>query len=139
MENGCWPFMEFSLHYRSQKSVKGQAIANFLTDHPLDPCLKDHMSQPLASSVSLVPWTLIFDGASNAEGNGAGVVIISPKSRRTRMAFHLNYKCTNNQAEYEALIIGLEVLLEMGAIFVHINSDSNLVTRQLSGEFRVKS
>ena len=70
---GKWSLalMEFSLEYQSQKSIKGQAIANFLTDHPPDSCLDDFMSWPLVPNISLVPWTLVFDGASNAEGNGA--------------------------------------------------------------------
>ena len=53
-----------------------------------------------------------------------GIVIISPKGIKTTISFNLDFKCTNNQAEYEALVIGLEILLELGAQEVHIIGDS---------------
>ena len=55
---------------------------------------------------------------------GAGIIIISPKEIKTTLSFNLAFKCTNNQAEYEALGIGLEILLELGAQEVHIIRDS---------------
>ena len=55
------------------------------------------------------------------------------------MSFKFNFKCTNNQTEYEALIIGLEILLGMGASTVHIKGDSNLVIGQIAGDFRIRS
>ena len=67
---------------------------------------------------------------------GAGIVIISPKWIKTTISFNLAFKCTNNQIEYEALVIGLEILLELGAQEVHIIVDSKLVLRQLTGEYK---
>jgi ribonuclease HI len=45
---------------------------------------------------------------------------------------------TNNQAEYRALIMGLEELVELGATLVNIEMDSQLVVRQVNGQYRVK-
>ena len=45
----------------------------------------------------------------------AGIVIVSPKGIKTTLSFNLAFKCTNNQAKYEALVICLEILLELGA------------------------
>ncbi|CAN6551667.1 unnamed protein product [Malus baccata var. baccata] len=45
---------------------------------------------------------------------------------------------TNNQAEYEALIIGLEILIELGAIEVEVFGDSKLVINQLNGEYKCR-
>ena len=53
-----------------------------------------------------------------------GIVIISPKEIKTALSFNLTFKCTNNQAKYEALVIDLEILLELGAQEVHIIRDS---------------
>lgn len=47
--------------------------------------------------------------------------------------------CTNNEAEYEGLILGLETALEMGADDAEILMDSELVVKQLKGEYRVKN
>ena len=57
---------------------------------------------------------------------------ISPKGIKTTLSFNLTFKCTNNQAEYETLVIGLEILMEPGAQKVHIIGDSQLVLRQLT-------
>ncbi|CAL9021213.1 unnamed protein product [Prunus brigantina] len=56
----------------------------------------------------------------------AGVVIESPQGQRWQFAFQLDFRCTNNQAEYEALIIGLEILQGMKATRVLVYGDSQL-------------
>ena len=60
-------------------------------------------------------WILKFDGSSTEKSVGAGIIIISPKGIKTTLSFNLVFKCTNNKAEYEALVIGLEFLMELGA------------------------
>ncbi|MBN8115204.1 reverse transcriptase-like protein, partial [Vibrio vulnificus] len=51
----------------------------------------------------------------------------------------LNFSCTNNQAEYEAHIIGLEILKELKARYIKILRDSQMVLKQMSGEYRCSS
>ena len=75
------------------------------------------------------PWVLKFDGSSTENSSGIGIIIISQKGIKNTLYFNLAFKCTNNQAEYEALVIGLEILLELGAQEVHIIGDSQLVLR----------
>ena len=55
------------------------------------------------------------------------MVIISPKGIKTTLSFNLSFKCTNNEAEYEALVIGMEILMKLGAQEVHIIRNSQLV------------
>ena len=50
-------------------------------------------------------WSMNFDGASNALGNGIGAVIISPEGYHTPFTARLCFSCTNNMAEYEACIM----------------------------------
>ena len=52
------------------------------------------------------------------------------------MSCNLAFECTNNQAEYEALMIGLEILLELGAKNVRLIGYSQLKLRQLTGEYK---
>ena len=66
------------------------------------------------------PWILKFDGSSKEKSVVSRIVIISPKGIKTTLFFNLAFKCTNNQAEYEALVIVLEILMEHGAQEVHI-------------------
>ena len=81
----------------------------------------------------------MFDGSKNSDGAWAGIIIQSPRYRRTEMSFKFDFNCTSNQAEYEALIIGLEILLEMGASTVYIKGDFDLVIGQIAGDFRIRS
>ena len=57
------------------------------------------------------PWILKFDGSSTEKSVRAGIVIISQKEIKTTISFNLAFKCTNNQAKYEALVISLEILI----------------------------
>jgi ribonuclease HI len=53
------------------------------------------------------------------------------------MSRHLGH-ATNNVAEYEALLMGLEALLQLGRKNIIVQSDSELLVRQLNGQYRVK-
>ncbi|GLU07027.1 hypothetical protein SLE2022_240070 [Rubroshorea leprosula] len=130
---------EFNLKYMPQKAVKGQALADFLADHPCLEVEADEEKGINLFSISLVPWKLIFDGSSTDSMSGAGIVIISPAGLKTQMSFQLDFNCTNNQAEYEALIIGLEVLVELKVPMVEIIGDSQLILKQLEGEYKCTS
>ncbi|XP_059635709.1 uncharacterized protein LOC132277883 [Cornus florida] len=119
--------------------VKGRVLADFLADHPstdIDPWVYDELE---SSAIFLTPWILMFDRSSTADGAGAGIVIISPAGRKASFSFFLDFKCSNNQAEYEALIIGLEILIEMAVRDVKILRDSNLVLSQISEDFNCLS
>jgi len=61
-------------------------------------------------------------------------LIVSPQNVPIKFKFRLNQFCSNNEAKYEALITGLEILLEMGAKCVEIKGDSELVFKQITKE-----
>jgi hypothetical protein len=58
-------------------------------------------------------WSLYFDGSKSKEGAGVGYVIIDPAGNKTLLARRLEFECTNNIAEYEALLQGLRKALDM--------------------------
>ena len=60
-------------------------------------------------------WTMYFDGSVMALGSGAGVVLISPDGSRLRYAIRLHFSALNSATEYEALINGLRIAIELGA------------------------
>ena len=119
---------EYSLTYAPLKAMKGQIVADFLVDHSA-------MAMP-QNYVGSVPWKLYFDGSSHKNGAGIGVVIISPSGIPAQFKYAIDGMCTNNEAEYEALITGLELLLELGARNVEIMGDSELVVKQVSKEYK---
>ena len=142
---------EFTLRYVPQKAVKGQAVADFLADHPGEE-IEDMDSLDIANadlltrahvclnnpiySIHLTPWKLYFDGSKTDKASGAGIVLEEPLGVRHCYSFQLDFQCTNNRAEYEALIIGLEMLVELGVQSVEILGDSMLVLKQIAGEYK---
>jgi ribonuclease HI len=82
---------------------------------------------------------LFFDGSSCGKGGGVGILLISPRSQMFEFAIPIQPTITNNQAEYEALLRGLQYLKEAGAVSVEIYGDSELVIKQLNGQYECKS
>ena len=107
--------IKFTLVYFPQKSVKGQALADFLADHPTFDIVDEKENELPVCRVEIQLWTLKFDGSSIEKSIGAGVVITSPEGTKIALSFHFDFECTNNQAEYEALIIGVQILQDLGA------------------------
>ncbi|KAG9453633.1 hypothetical protein H6P81_006537 [Aristolochia fimbriata] len=86
----------------------------------------------------LPPWEMYFDGAARRSGAGAGVLFVSPKKDLLPYSFVLTQACSNNEAEYQAILLGLGMAVEMQIPQLHIYGDSTLVIKQLTGEFEVK-
>ncbi|KAM2679570.1 hypothetical protein EV2_011472 [Malus domestica] len=82
---------------------------------------------------------MYFDGSSTSSSANVGIVIQSPNHDRWYFSLKLDFDCTNNQAEYEALIIGLGILRDLRATRALIFGDFELVINQLNGSFRCMS
>lgn len=80
-------------------------------------------------------WMLVFDGASNALGNGIGAVITSPTDFHLPFTTRLCFKCTNNMAEYEACILGIEAAIDLRVKILEVYGDSTLVIYQIKGDW----
>jgi ribonuclease HI len=79
-------------------------------------------------------WTLYFDGSARQQVGGAGVILIDPSGDQVKYMVHLEFKATNNMAEYEALIFGLSVALSLGIRQLLVKVDSQLIIKQVHGE-----
>ena len=71
---------EFDLRYESAKEIKGQVMADFITQH----------HKLSIGYVEQIPWMLFFDGSSCKQGGGIGIVIISPRGQVLSLLFQLN-------------------------------------------------
>ena len=80
-------------------------------------------------------WKLYFDGASNALGHGIGVVLISPERKYCPFTARLNFDSTNNMAEYEACIMGLQAVIDKKVKNLKVYGDSALIIYQLQGDW----
>ena len=79
-----------------------------------------------------------FDGAYSKTGKGAGVVIVSPEGKVFSFAFRLEFEATNNVAEYEALLLSIEIDKDMGIKLLDIKGDSDLIIQQVKVQFACK-
>ena len=79
-----------------------------------------------------------FDGAASKKGVGASILIRFPIGEPKPLSYKLDFKCINNVAEYEALILGLKALKDLQAQKINIQGDSELVIRQVKGSYQAK-
>ncbi|XP_065003984.1 uncharacterized protein LOC135636271 [Musa acuminata AAA Group] len=78
------------------------------------------------------------DGSATSSGAGVGLVLSAPDGRSFERSLRFGFQATNNEAEYEALLAGLRLALEMQVNAIHILTDSQLVAEQLSGGYEAR-
>jgi hypothetical protein len=105
-----------TLAYAPRKAIKSQILADFVaewTDTQLPP-----------SQIQAECWTLYFDGSLMKTGAGAGLLFVSPLGEHMRYAVRLHFLASNNMAEYEALLCGLKIAIEIGVKRLDVRGDS---------------
>ena len=110
---------EFDIWYTTRTSVKGQILADFIME--FTPAQSMEATQ-LAPDLPI--WRLSVDGAAKAQGSGAGLILISPNGIDTEYALKFGFQASNNEAEYEAVIAGLNLAHFMEADRLEVSSDS---------------
>jgi len=88
----------YGIKYQPRTIIKGQVLADFIAEFtPGAP----------AQSNLLEGWILSINIASNSKGSGTGVILMTPKEPIIRQSYTVGFPATNNEAEYEAVIVGL--------------------------------
>ncbi|CAL8116470.1 unnamed protein product [Prunus armeniaca] len=132
---------QYEIIYTPTKAVKGQAVVDFLADHPIpaDWEISDDLpdEQVFFADISLA-WMMFFDGLARKDRVGAGVVFLSPERHVLPYSFSLSELCSNNVAEYQALIMGLQMVVEMKISSLEVYGDSMLVINQLLTHYEVR-
>ncbi|CAM9002129.1 unnamed protein product [Rhodiola kirilowii] len=130
---------QYDLVFVPQRATKGQAIADFFADHPVPAEWEFSIDLPgedIFYIDVLPPWQMFFDGA--ARRDGAGVVFVSPENHLLPFSFTLTQLCSNNMAEYQALLLGLQMARQIRIDEMDIYGDSQLVINQVLGEYEVR-
>nr|GEZ37654.1 hypothetical protein [Tanacetum cinerariifolium] len=83
-------------------------------------------------------WTLFTEGSSCINGFEASLILTNPEGAKFTYAFRFRFDATNNEAEYEALIVGLRITKQMGVKNLQANVDSYLVANRVSGSYIAK-
>ena len=79
--------------------------------------------------------TLNIDGASRQSGAGIGLQLRTPSWDKIKQSIRLGFSASNNESEYEAILVGLELAAALSAVRLFIQSDSQLVVGQVNEEF----
>ncbi|XP_060968740.1 uncharacterized protein LOC133036237 [Cannabis sativa] len=113
---------------------EGQALADFILEFPSTEValINEEINTAIAKGEG---WTLYVDGASNSEGSGSGILLISPNNFKVHVALCFEFSASNNEAKYEALISGLRLALEMRIEYLQAFIDSQIVVCQVNGEY----
>ncbi|XP_056698041.1 uncharacterized protein [Spinacia oleracea] len=101
----------------------------------IDPAVAVHK---LNVDSTVKPWIVHVDGSATQNGSGAGIICESPEGDIYEYAMRFNFQASNNEAEYEALICGIQMSRAGGAADVLVLSDSQLIVSQVKGEYEVK-
>ena len=87
----------------------------------------DEKSVGVISIQCSTPWEVYVDGAVNQRGSGVGLVLVSPEKITIEKSLKLGFLATNNEAEYETLLMGMVMVQKIGGKMVEVFSDSKLV------------
>jgi hypothetical protein len=101
LQSGQWK----SWARRSRKAIKSQVLADFVAEW-VDTQLPTVPIQPEL-------WTMFFDGSLMKTWAGAGLLFVSPLRKHLRYMLRLHFPASNNVAEYEALVNGLRIAIEL--------------------------
>ena len=121
--------LEFDIKYVTKKFVKGRAIADHLAHCSLKEAkeIQGDFPDEDIMGIEVESWKMYFDGATNWNGSGIGVLQISRKGTHIPFYGRLNFPATNNAIEYEACIIGLQATLGLGVKELEVYGDSALI------------
>ena len=119
---------QFDVEYRPRIAIKAQALTDFITEFTTPEDVNNQEDL----------WTINTDGLSTQKGGRAGIVITSPDKDVLKYGAQLKFLITNNEAEYEALLIGLRISRALRVEKIVLKSNSSLIIGQVRGDFEAK-
>ena len=125
---------KFDIWYKLKTAIKGEILADFVMEFTSAEPAKNAQTE-----TDLSVWKLSIDGAANAQGNRAGLILTSPEGIDIEYALRFGFHTSNNEAEYNAIIAGLNLAHSLEVDRLEICSDSQLVVRQIEDTYEAKS
>jgi ribonuclease HI len=122
---------EFTIDYVHISSTQSQALVDFIADWTLG-------AQGEEVTKDAEAWTVFCDGSWGTFGAGAATVLVAPSKVRTCYAIKLDFICTNNIVEYEALLLGLQKLKAMGIRRAILKTDSQVISVHVDKSSKVR-
>ena len=124
---------EFDIRYKPRAAVKGQILTDFIIEFTPAQTTKATQLAP-----DLPIWKLSVNGAANARGSGAGLILTSQDGIDTEYAFRFGFRASNNKAEYEAVIAELNLAHFVEVDQLEVSSDSQPVVTQIEDSYEAR-
>ena len=124
---------EFNIIYKPRTAIKGQILADFIMEFTPTERAKATQLTP-----DLPVWRLSVDEADNGQGSNAGLILTSPYKIDVEYALRFGFQASNNEAEYEADIAGLNLAHSMEADQLEVSSDSQLVVKHIEDSYEAR-
>nr|GEZ39672.1 reverse transcriptase domain-containing protein [Tanacetum cinerariifolium] len=126
---------KYDIHYKPRVSIKGQILADFIVERTEDDSLAISME---VEEELPDPWTLFIEGSSCIDGFGDELILTDLEGIEFTYALRFRFDATNNEAEYEALVISLRITKQIGVKNLQTHVDSRLVANQINGSYIAK-
>ena len=99
---------KFNIRYKPKTAIKGQVLADFVMEFT-----SAEPAENTQTTTDLLIWRLFVDGAANAQGSGAGLILTSPEGIDIKYALRFEFQASNNETEYEVVIADLNLAHSM--------------------------
>ena len=124
---------EFDIRYKLKTTIKSQILADFVMEFT-----STELAEATQTTPDLPIWRLSIDGAANAQGSGAGLILTSPEGIDIEYELRFGFRGSNNEAEYEAIIAGLNLTHSIEVDQLEVCSDSQLVVKQIEDSYEAR-
>ncbi|KAL0411565.1 UNVERIFIED_CONTAM: Retrovirus-related Pol polyprotein from transposon.6 [Sesamum latifolium] len=111
---------EYDISYLPRTTIKAQALADFVSE--MTGTTQEEVFEER-------PWLLHVDGSSTAQGSGAGIVLNTPQGDDMEFIVKFEFKASNNEVKYEALVLGMRMTQDVSASHLLSYSDSQLIVK----------
>jgi ribonuclease HI len=122
---------EFTIDYVHRSSIQSQALADFIANWTPG-------AHEEGTNKDTEAWTVFCDGSWGTFGAGAAAVLVAPSNVKTCFAVKVDFSCTNNIAEYEALLLRLRKLRAMGIRRAILKTDSQVIAGHVDKSSRAR-
>lgn len=112
--------LESDIKFEARGPIKSQVLADFIAE--------------LIPGPEKEVWIIYVGGSSNIQGSGVGIILENPTGIFVEHALRFKFK-----VEYEGLLVGLQLSLELGAQNLHVRTDSQIVANQVGGNYQARN
>ena len=130
--------LSFALKFESASTIHSKALAEFIAEWTPTPDVEIQEST-LPDTETSKNWIMYFDGAFSPQGAGAGVLFMAPAEEHLKYMVQMHFpheEANNNTTEYEVLLAGHRIAIELGVKKLVINRDSQLVVKQVNMDYQ---